>query len=206
MGEWLAKLGASWGTGVALIAGLVLVANGIRRVVRIFTRRRSHRDDMHVEEFRRAVDELLAEFERAAIAIESRIAAQFDHLAEAERRIDEKRRQMTLAHVGSECSEEMTSEPPVPAAAPHQPPPVEFTISTQSQLAIPAGPAPPFRESRSRRIGRYAKSTPDQFQTDLLARIRQMADDGSSPAAIAEALHIPLGDVETYLSLRQLVR
>ena len=206
MVEWLAKIGATWGTALALLAALVLAAANSRRLLRMFKRGRVNREELHVEEFRRTIDELLVELETAATAIESRISVQLVRLNEAGRSIDEKLRRIELIGASS-CP---CAESPDRAASADVAPPANqndhISIATEGRLAIPAGPRAGNRERVSRRAGKFVKATLDAGQSAKFAKIQQMAEDGSSSAAIAENLQVPLGEVETYLSLRQFAR
>lgn len=204
MGEWLAKIGASWGAACALGVALLLAAGGTRRLMRSVKRKRVNREGLHIEEFRRTIDALLVELESAATAIESRISSQLERLSEAERSIDDKLRRFELISVSSR-----RDDPEFPdradsadvAAAENRT--SHISVASEVRVANAPGPAESKRERVSRRPGKFSKAGFDAGQSARLSKIQQMAEDGSSPAAIAECLHLPLGEVETYLSLRQ---
>lgn len=206
MGEWLAKIGATWGVVFALLALLILAAGRARWMKWPAKRSRVNREELHIEEFRRTVDELLIELESASIAIESRISAQFDRLKEFERCVDEKLLRFKLIGAPSSPGVESLDR----AATVEVTPPKEragpIGAANEMRPAIPLGPSLGKRERFSRRPGRFVKAGSDAGPSVQLARIQQMAEDGSSPAAIAEKLHVPLGEVETYLSIRQFAR
>jgi hypothetical protein len=146
------------------------------------------------QEVRRSMEELLTQLEEVSDRINAQTDAQFARLAELIAAADQRIAQL---------------EPPGdrPRAAAHpkgQPAPVASSFLSEApprtaELAVPPG-APPLRSATARAS---ATPAPGASRSERFRRIYELADSGSTPIAIADALSLPLGEVELILTLRK---
>lgn len=166
-------------------------------------------------EIRDSLDEILVQLEEVSRRVNAQLDTKFVRLETAIRDADQRiaRLHALLHRAGDAADTGRPARPPGPDARAAGPPPAvgsppEFEPALGAAAESRADPGttgrPPSPAAADRpeaaadnADGGAAAARPPRFQ-----RIYELADAGNPPIAIADALHMPLGEVELILGLR----
>ncbi len=147
------------------------------------------------EEVRRSMEELLTQLEEVADRINAQTGARFAELQDLIAAADQRIAQLQGAVDRPDNRDRPRCDDRPRARATAVPPPV----STPADHALsPALAEPPVVSAPVSAVAPPATARSERFR-----RIYELADSGSTSIAIADALRLPLGEVELVLSLRR---